>query len=75
MKYICESCFFLYPSGSIGDIPGTVLPTSPSVCAKCLQLITPGIELTGHMVDDLVLKMASAPVALLVSGSVLSGSR
>lgn len=55
MKYVCDSCFDTYFSGSWNDIPGTVLPTIQTPCAACSQLVTPGIELTGHLIADIAL--------------------
>jgi len=56
MKYVCDPCFDTYFSGSWNDIPGTVLPTIQTPCMACLQLVTPGIELKGHWINDVALQ-------------------
>lgn len=71
MRYICDYCFDLWPSGSINDIPETVLPTIASECSVCLVMVPQGLEPTGHICDD-QLPVLFPPI--MVSGSFVSGS-
>jgi hypothetical protein len=72
MKYVCDPCFDLFPSGSISDIPDTLLPTIATFCQICGTLIQQGMEPTGHMVSDCIpaLLFPLPPVSGSVSGSL-----
>ena len=42
MRHICDACFEAFPSGSLQDVPGRVMPTIPVPCDRCQTELSGG---------------------------------